>query len=604
MPDLLPPEDDDVDVPTWDNPAPADTDNGTRPVAPAVESPRDRAPAQASPASYDDDLDDDGPPIPPYDDDRIAAEAAATKAPPAPRPDPKPAQRREPDPMPNPPRPEPPHSDEVEQSLIGSLLYAAREGDRKGESLQWAPGRFAAVDRIVSPRDFYRPQHQIIMEAIVSLAHAGKPFDAVAVSTRLEETNRLDKAGGIAYLAELSESVGGSSAIVFYAESIAERAQRRRISKAAGRLAEKAFGDTKLADLANAATSLAALAIPKHGGASAAASLYNYAEVDMHVWAWLWENWLPKGELTLLAGAPESGKGLLATAIIAGLSRGDLPDGLTLTRPLNVLIIQSEDDDERTVTPRLHRHGADRTNVFGLRRERGKTPLRQLIEGAEGFEHIDLIYVDPLGQGFDGNANHEEDVRPFCEEWVNVARRLDAAVLGVLHTGKYVKRRLMEGDLADLIKGSQAWLAVARFALGLFVEPTSQDRLFVRVKSNADSVDKRNGFRVRAVMVEGERVVNWPLQLEPDILQTVREAIADKTTSDVREALMEQIDGMETGEMYPYADIRTAVGEETGKSRQAIDKQAKRLAKEGVIVIHGEGRGRPIQWALPSGRQS
>ena len=58
----------------------------------------------------------------------------------------------------------PPHSVEAEQSVLGGLML---------NNEAW----FDLVE-IVAAHDFYRPQHQIIFEAMMALANHDEPLDA------------------------------------------------------------------------------------------------------------------------------------------------------------------------------------------------------------------------------------------------------------------------------------------------------------------------------------------------------------------------------------------------------------------------------------------
>jgi replicative DNA helicase len=57
------------------------------------------------------------------------------------------------------------------------------------------PGR-----RRVVADDFYRPDHQLIFNALAELAASGKPGDVVTVSEQLQRNGKLEQAGGLAYL--------------------------------------------------------------------------------------------------------------------------------------------------------------------------------------------------------------------------------------------------------------------------------------------------------------------------------------------------------------------------------------------------------------------
>lgn len=68
---------------------------------------------------------------------------------------------------------------------------------------------------------------------------------------------------------------------------------------------------------------------------------------------WLWEGWLARGKLHLLAGAPGTGKTTIAVSIAATVSAGGRwPDG-TAGEHGDVLIWSGEDGVADTLLPRL-----------------------------------------------------------------------------------------------------------------------------------------------------------------------------------------------------------------------------------------------------------
>ena len=320
-------------------------------------------------------------------------------------------------------------------------------------------------------------------------------------------------------------------------------------------------------------------------------------------WEWIWPGWLPKDELILFAGPTEAGKGLTGAAVIAGLTRGRLPDGGRI-QPQTVLMIQAEDHWEKTVAPRLIRHGADMGRVARLRapesdEEASATPLQRLTAKRHTLPAIDLIWMDPITTDGVGATSGGEVVRPYLEAWVDFTRSLGASMVGVIHTGKGAKKRITEGTLTDLVAGSAQWIAVCRFALAIFPEPDSYERLLMILKTNADSVSKRNGFRIQAEMVEGERTIRIPFTIEHDVVESARAAIADRPTSDIREALLDAIEDFEPGERYDSKPIIRDVADDTGKSRQAVLKHVQRLVKENRIAPIGGGHGKSAQWYVP-----
>ena len=74
---------------------------------------------------------------------------------------------------------------------------------------------------------------------------------------------------------------------------------------------------------------------------------------------WLWPGWLPRGELTLLAGQPKTGKTTLALSVASILSRGGKWPTGERAKKTNTIFWTAEDSIEKTIVPRLQASGAD-----------------------------------------------------------------------------------------------------------------------------------------------------------------------------------------------------------------------------------------------------
>ncbi|MFT6207153.1 MAG: replicative DNA helicase, partial [Colwellia sp.] len=97
----------------------------------------------------------------------------------------------------------PPHSLEAEQSVLGGLLLDNETWDRVGE-------------RVVA-QDFYSRSHRITFETIAALIELGNPVDLITLSEALENEQRLEDAGGFAYLAEMMRNTPSAANITAYA---------------------------------------------------------------------------------------------------------------------------------------------------------------------------------------------------------------------------------------------------------------------------------------------------------------------------------------------------------------------------------------------------
>ncbi|HKD54231.1 MAG TPA: DnaB-like helicase N-terminal domain-containing protein, partial [Steroidobacteraceae bacterium] len=123
--------------------------------------------------------------------------------------------------------PTPPHSVEAEQAVLGGLLLDPIAWDNVADT--------------VTREDFYRPDHQLIFEAIGALAGEGKPCDVVTVSQQLERTGQLDGAGGLAYLSSIARDTPSAANVRAYADIVRERSLLRQLIRAGTDIAASAF---------------------------------------------------------------------------------------------------------------------------------------------------------------------------------------------------------------------------------------------------------------------------------------------------------------------------------------------------------------------------
>ena len=100
----------------------------------------------------------------------------------------------------------------AEQSVLGGMLLSK---DAIAD----------VVEKLLSA-DFYRPAHQAVYDAILELYGKGEPADAVTVSAELERAGELRRVGGAPYLHTLISTVPTAANAGYYAEIVAEKADR------------------------------------------------------------------------------------------------------------------------------------------------------------------------------------------------------------------------------------------------------------------------------------------------------------------------------------------------------------------------------------------
>lgn len=110
----------------------------------------------------------------------------------------------------------PPHAVESEQSVIGAILLDGHDAlDR--------------IEGVLSEEDFYRLEHREIFSAIRTLANRGSAIDAITLAEALEGHGRLERIGGLPYIASLAQNTPSAVNIAFYAKTVKTRALQRRL---------------------------------------------------------------------------------------------------------------------------------------------------------------------------------------------------------------------------------------------------------------------------------------------------------------------------------------------------------------------------------------
>lgn len=121
----------------------------------------------------------------------------------------------------------PPHSVEAEQAVLGGLMVDNTEWDN--------------IADVLMAEDFYRAEHQLIYQVMMTQSEANSPIDVVTLAESLNSLHELNNAGGLDYLSELSGNARGTANIHAYAEIIRERAILRRLISVANNIADSGY---------------------------------------------------------------------------------------------------------------------------------------------------------------------------------------------------------------------------------------------------------------------------------------------------------------------------------------------------------------------------
>jgi len=128
----------------------------------------------------------------------------------------------------------PPHNMDAEQAVLGALL------------MNWSA--MSDVVSILRPDRFYSLQNQVIYSAMTTLFGNSVQGDTIALINELTRTGNLEKAGGPAYIASLTDLVPSSENISHYTKIVLDRATRRDLIKISSELRASCYELTKESD--------------------------------------------------------------------------------------------------------------------------------------------------------------------------------------------------------------------------------------------------------------------------------------------------------------------------------------------------------------------
>ena len=124
----------------------------------------------------------------------------------------------------------PPQDLQAEQSVLGAMLTSK--------------DAVANVLEIVKGRDFYRPAHELIFDAILDLYGKGEPADAITVAAELTRRGDIARCGGHVYIHDLLASVAIAANASYYADIVREKAILRRLVEASIKIAQMGYQAT------------------------------------------------------------------------------------------------------------------------------------------------------------------------------------------------------------------------------------------------------------------------------------------------------------------------------------------------------------------------
>ncbi len=235
---------------------------------------------------------------------------------------------------------------------------------------------------------------------------------------------------------------------------------------------------------------------------------------------WLWLHRIPRGKVSLFAGAPGVGKSTLTMKVAATVSNGyPWPDDITGPEAGTVILLNAEDGVSTNIKPRYMASGGKlgslaivesvirysedgkklEKDIFNL--EQDILLLQQIVEQINNSDrpNVRLIIVDPLNAFWGGRIDSfkDQDVRRALSPLKDFAEKNDIAVLCVTHFRKSGANTSNHNDVLDKFSGSVGITGAARICWAIVKETAENDEgniedtgrvLMLRAKGN-DSKD-------------------------------------------------------------------------------------------------------------------
>ena len=323
---------------------------------------------------------------------------------------------------------------------------------------------------------------------------------------------------------------------------------------------------------------------------------------------WLWDGWLARGKLQIIAGA----KGTLKTSIAIDLAAritagGKWPDG-TMAPLGDVLIWSGEDDFDDTILPRFLAAGGEAgqlhyvkdTFVDGKRRPFDPAhDMDKLMEAVKAIPSLQLVIIDSIVSAVAGDSHKNAEVRRGLAPLTYYSAENGCCILGLTHFTKGTAGK----DPIERVTASLAFSAMPRIVL-VTAKPIAADmkRRLVRAASNIGPDGGGFEYAPYQELLTGydfsAQRVSWGATLEGtalDLLNDVEIKSDPRASESPRSASAEFLKAILADGPVPVAKIR----EETkaaGHSWRTIVR-----AHEGLrVTTEKDGFSGGWSWRLPN----
>ena len=236
---------------------------------------------------------------------------------------------------------------------------------------------------------------------------------------------------------------------------------------------------------------------PATDTAPAALMMTRASEVKYWPINWLWPGRIARAKLTLLTGAPGSGKSALAASIIAAVTTGGAYPCGEGRAPQGTVIFVSPEGDPDVVMPRLKAAGADLARVQIIHKVQGAkgprpfdiaTDMPLLDAAVRTIKDLRVIVFDALGPPTGRGA--AQATRAKLDQLAALAQNHDIAFIAVLQPA-CADRGTRKAPFDTLALGA------ARAAFAIEIDPADgKRRLLLQIKNELGPDPGMPAFRI------------------------------------------------------------------------------------------------------------
>ena len=395
------------------------------------------------------------PPMPPLDD-----EATQDEAP-------------QPEPM-RPARGQPadshlPNDPEAEKALLGGIMLD--------------PQTFERIAGIIGQGDFYDTARAAVFRAMGELRKQGKSIEPILLCDELGRTGDLDRVGGASGLMSLTGAATTSIHNEHYARIIQGHSVRRQVIA----LGEAAYDTSRPLDEAEVERVFAGITASSCGRRSNGWRITSANDIEYRPPVWLWEGWLRKGTLNMLAGRGKTGKSFMHCDIAARITRGDAtPDGKGSFEAGRVLFIIGEAGGHGDIRYRFENAGGILDSAYFLTAPDGEGKPDFLLGNADRLasecQGYALVVIDSVNSftGAKLDTHRANEVYAALASLENLARKTGCAILLIHHENKSGRAG------PDAVQGSVSWNDYCRATVQLLEHHEEKTRRLVYVTQSND----------------------------------------------------------------------------------------------------------------------